>query len=78
MDSGVVSLKMKVNEDSSSHLAGWLEDKLRLGHVPRLSDMADHVRREGLKLKRSELLKMLQKNPVYMFNMHQQKKKTGV
>jgi hypothetical protein len=76
---------MKVNEDDSSSslaaetlLTQWLEDKLRLGHVPRLSDMVDHVRREGLKLKRSELLKMLQTNPAYMFNMHQQKKKNGV
>ena len=81
---GGVSLKMKVNEDDSSSslaaetlLTQWLEDKLRLGHVPRLSDMVDHVRREGLKLKRSELLKMLQTNPAYMFNMHQQKKRMG-
>jgi len=83
---GGVSNKMKVNGNGSSSgnaaiklpaLAEWLEDQLRLGHVPRVSDMVDLAKREGLKLKRSELLSMLQKNPVYLFNMHQQKKRLG-
>jgi hypothetical protein len=55
-------------------LSLWVEEKLRLGQVPRISDMIEMSKRDGFSVKRSDLLKMLQENPVYMFNMHQQKK----
>ena len=58
-------------------LSLWVEEKLRLGHVPRISDMIEMSKRDGFSVKRSDLLKMLQENPVYMFNMHQQKKRLG-
>ena len=58
-------------------LSLWIEEKLRLGHVPRIGDMIEMSKRDGFSLKRSDILKMLQKNPVYMFNMHQQKKRLG-
>ena len=59
---------------SKELLSVWLEERLRVGQVPRLSDLCDMAKREGLKLSRKDIRKQLQLNPVYMFNLHQQKK----
>ena len=55
----------------------WLSEKLRVGNVPRISDIVDLVKREGLKVSRKNIVGLLQKDPVYAFNMHQQKKRLG-
>ena len=55
----------------------WLSEKLRVGLVPRVSDIWDMVKREGLAVSRKEITALLQKDPVYLFNMHQQKKRLG-
>ena len=55
----------------------WLSEMLRVGQVPRISDILDRVKREGWKLSRKEVVGLLQKDPIYLFNMHQQKKRLG-
>ena len=62
---------------SKELLSVWLEERLRVGQVPRLSDMYDMAQREGLKLTRKDIRKQMELNPVYMFNIHQQKKPLG-
>ena len=65
----------KTNTDSSLEaISLWLSEKLRVGNVPRISDIVDLVKREGLKVSRKNFVELLQKDPVYAFNMHQQKK----
>ena len=54
-----------------------MSEKLRVGLVPRVSDIWDMVKREGLAVSRKEITALLQKDPVYLFNMHQQKKRLG-
>ena len=63
---------------SKELLSVWLDEKLRVGQVPRLSDMYGMAQRDGLKLTRKEIRKQLDQNPVYMFNLHQQKKTRGI
>ena len=58
-------------------LSVWLDERLRVGQVPRLSDLHDMAKREGLKLTRKDIRKQLELHPVYMFNLHQQKKPRG-
>ncbi len=53
---------------SKELLSVWLEERLRVGQVPRLSDLCDMAKREGLKLSRKDIRKQLQLNPVYMFS----------
>jgi len=55
----------------------WLADRLRMGQVPRLSDLYAMAQREGLKLSRKDIRKQLEVDPVYMFNLQQQKKRLG-
>lgn len=76
--------KARISKDKKLALAPnlealnvWLEEKLRVGQVPRVSDLLEASKRGGWSLGRSALIKQLQSNPVYMFNMHQQKKKLG-
>ena len=58
-------------------LSVWLDERLRVGSVPRLSDLYSMSQREGLKLTRKDIRKQLELNPVYTFNLHQQKKPRG-
>ena len=68
----------KTNTASSLEaISLWLSEKLRVGNVPRISDIVDLVKREGLKVSRKNIVDLLQKDPVYAFNMHQQKKRLG-
>ena len=55
----------------------WLSERLRVGQVPRISDILDRVKREGWKVSRKEVVGLLQQDPIYLFNMHQQKKRLG-
>ena len=65
------------NTVSLEAISLWLNEKLRVGNVPRISDILDMVKREGYKVSRKDIVKLLQKDPVYAFNMHQQKKRLG-
>ena len=62
---------------SKELLAVWLDERLRVGSVPRLSDLYSMAQREGLRLTRKDIRKQLELNPVYTFNLHQQKKPRG-
>ena len=72
--------KLKKARPSPPNLAAldlWLEDKLRLGRVPRLVDILEISKSKGWSVGRSALVGHLQTNPAYMFNLHQQKKALG-
>ena len=62
---------------SKELLSVWLDERLRVGQVPRLSDMYSMAQQEGLKISRKEIRKQMELNPVYLFNLHQQKKPRG-
>ena len=58
-------------------LSEWVGERLRLGDVPRVTDMVRYAKLAGMGLNRKDIQRVLQQNPVYMFNMHQQGKKVG-
>ena len=69
------SVKMSGGKATSLEAVSlWLGEKLRIGNVPRITDIMDMVKREGLSIKRKDIVSLLQKDPVYLFNLHQQKK----
>jgi hypothetical protein len=53
-------------------LSEWIGERLRLGDVPRVADMLRYAKSTGMGLNRKQVTKLLQQNPVYMFNLHQQ------
>lgn len=53
----------------------WLAERLRAGDMPRVGDILDMSKKEGLGLKRKDVRSMLEKTPEYMFNLHQQREK---
>ena len=65
------------NTASLEAISLWLNEKLRVGNVPRISDILDMVKREGYKVSRKNIVSLLRKDPIYAFNMHQQKKRLG-
>ena len=56
-------------------LLDWLEERLRLGDVPRLSDIFQYAKEKNYKLKRKEIVERVQLHPTYMFNMDQHRQK---
>lgn len=55
-------------------LLAWVAERVRAGDPPRVGDMLEHARREKLgKISRRKLNEALLLDPVYMFNLHQQK-----
>lgn len=53
-------------------LSEWIGERLRLGDVPRVADMLRYAKSTGMGLNRKQVTRLLQQNPVYMFNLHQQ------
>jgi hypothetical protein len=49
----------------------WLEERLRLGDVPRISDIVGYAKEKNYKLKRKTIVERVQLHPTYMFNMDQ-------
>lgn len=59
-------------------LLTWVRERVRLGDPPRVGDMLEYAKAERLgKISRKELNDALLVNPVYMFNLHQQKQRLG-
>ncbi len=55
-------------------LLAWVSERVRAGDPPRVGDMLEHAKRERLgKISRKTLNDALLVDPVYMFNLHQQK-----
>ena len=55
----------------------WLEERLRAGDVPRLGDVFEWSKREGLGLKRKDVRAVLEGSETYMFNLPQQRARTS-
>ena len=53
-------------------LSEWIGERLRLGDVPRVADMLRYAKGAGMGLNHKQVTRLLQQNPVYMFNLHQQ------
>lgn len=53
-------------------LSEWIGERLRLGDVPRAVDMMRYAKTSGSSLSRKQVTRLLEQNPVYMFNLHQQ------
>jgi hypothetical protein len=53
-------------------LSEWIGERLRLGDVPRVTDMLRYARGAGMSLNSKQVRRLLEQNPVYMFNLHQQ------
>ena len=49
----------------------WLEERLRVGDVPRISDIVRYAQEKKYKLKRKAIVERVQLHPTYMFNMDQ-------
>ena len=49
----------------------WLEERLRLGDVPRIADIIGYAKEKNYKLKRKTIVERVQLHPTYMFNMDQ-------
>jgi hypothetical protein len=57
-------------------LLEWVGERVRVGDPPRVSDMLEHARLEKLgRIDRKKLNDALLVDPVYAFNLHQQKKR---
>jgi len=57
-------------------LLEWVQERVRAGDPPRVSDMLEHARQERLgRIDRKKLNQALLLDPVYAFNLHQQKKR---
>ena len=68
-----VALKRKLeNEKNQALLSEWVGERLRLGDVPRVTDMLRYSKALSMGLSRKQITSILQQNPVYMFNLHQQ------
>jgi len=53
-------------------LAEWIDGRLRFGgDVPRVSDILEHARLEGISVKQKDVVAHLQLHPVYLFNLEQ-------
>ena len=58
-------------------LLSWVQERIRAGDPPRVGDMLEHAKRERLgKISVKKLNEALQVDPVYMFNLHQQKERS--
>lgn len=51
-----------------------MEERKRDGDPPRVSDMLEYARKNKLRVTRKKLNEALEKDPVYLFNLHQQLK----
>jgi hypothetical protein len=76
--------KKKAKKDHDSALSKkalevlleWVGERVRVGDPPRVSDMLEHARLEKLgRIDRKKLNDALLVDPVYAFNLHQQKKR---
>ena len=57
-------------------LLAWVGERVRAGDPPRVGDMLEHARLEKLgRIDRKKLNQALLVDPVYAFNLHQQKKR---
>ena len=57
-------------------LLEWVGERVRAGDPPRVGDMLEHARLEKLgRIDRKKLNQALLVDPVYAFNLHQQKKR---
>ena len=66
----------KDNAPALEALLAWVSERVRAGDPPRVGDMLEHAKRERLgKISRKKLNDALLVDPVYMFNLHQQKKR---
>ena len=64
--------------DPQELLLAWVKERVRVGDPPRVSDMLEHAKREGMgKISRKKLNEALQVDPIYLFNLHQQKDRLG-
>lgn len=54
-----------------SQLETWLEERLRLGDVPRVIDVVSYAKENNLKTSRKDIVRALQLHSTYMFNMDQ-------
>ena len=62
----------QLNEKQLS-LSHWLSDQLRYNNIPRLVDIIQHVRQQGLGLNKKEITQVVRLHPQYKMNMHQQR-----
>ena len=47
----------------------WVEERLKMGDVPRIIDIVAYAKENGLKVSRKEITANIQLNPTYLFNM---------
>lgn len=54
-------------------LTSWVNEQLKMGTVPRVSDVIDHCVRNNIKLSKKKIREIVRMNSNYHFNMHQQR-----
>ena len=63
-------------EDYRKHLSRWIDERLRLGQVPRVQDVLAYAREAGLpRVKRKDVAQVVRLHPVYASNMPQQRER---
>ena len=70
----LVCLKKAMSPDLEATLS-WVEERLKMGDVPRIIDIVAYAKENGLKVSRKEISANIQLNPTYMFNMEQKRSK---
>jgi hypothetical protein len=66
----------EVTRNQLENLMAWVDERLRLGDVPRVSDIVEHAHRvlKYDNLKKSEILKAVRLSPTFLMNSRQQRK----
>ena len=54
-------------------LMEWVNQRVSMGDLPRISDIMEEARKRGMKLKRSKVAQHLRLHPIYSENMPQQR-----
>ena len=53
----------------------FIDVNLKLGNVPRISDVQEFAKRENIKVKRGAIVKLMRLHPIYIDNLHQEREK---
>ena len=56
-------------------LLDWIQERLRLGDVPRVVDIVRYAKQQSLPLSKKKIVDRLQLHPAYTFNMEQRRQK---
>jgi len=63
------------NEDDTQRLREWIAERVRAGDPPRVGDVREAARLRGLAVSQKKVNEILREDPVYLFNLHQQKER---